>query len=153
MRNLSWAEERSWASVLQRMIVINFDINIGRAALEWNFYLILRGLQWSKIYMPPLRGLHVKQAVQHWIWAPTLTEEYCGKPQSCWPIAGLSGCKVTSSQQSGIKYINHDISPYLAAALFEHRVLFMFILWMSNEQFYIACAKSVHAYTHIRTYK
>jgi hypothetical protein len=39
------------------------------------------------------------------------TKENHGKPWSCWPVAGPSGCKLTSSQQSGIKSANPNISP------------------------------------------
>jgi hypothetical protein len=48
-----------------------------------------------------------------------MTEKNCGKPQSSWLITGPAGCKLTSGQQSGIKYTNRNISPYLAVALFE----------------------------------
>jgi hypothetical protein len=36
-----------------------------------------------------------------------------------WPVAGPSGCKLTSSQLSGIKHANPNVSPYLAVVLFE----------------------------------
>jgi hypothetical protein len=45
-------------------------------------------------------------------------EENQGNPWSICPVAGPSGCKVTSSQLSGIKYGNPNVSPYLAVALF-----------------------------------
>jgi hypothetical protein len=51
------AEDRSRVRVLLPMIGINFDIDIGRAALGGNFDLILG-------------GLHVKHAVQRGIWVP-----------------------------------------------------------------------------------
>jgi hypothetical protein len=57
--------------------------------------------------MLPLRGLHVNHAVQRGIWVPTqhfLWDE--GKPWSNWPVAGPSGCKLISSQQSDIKYVS-----------------------------------------------
>jgi hypothetical protein len=41
-----------------------------------------------------------------------------GKALSSWPVAGPFGCKLTSSQQSGINYANPNIFPYLAVALF-----------------------------------
>jgi hypothetical protein len=41
------------------------------------------------------------------------TKENHGEPWSSWPVAGPSGCKLTSSQQSGIKYASPNISPYL----------------------------------------
>jgi hypothetical protein len=55
-------------------------------------------------------------------------EENHGKPWSSWPVAGPSGCKLTSSQQSGIKYANPNVSPYLCVpALFEIKVYIFFI--------------------------
>jgi hypothetical protein len=58
------------------------------------------------------------------------------------PVVGPSGRKLTSSQKSGVKCTNPNVSPYLAAALFEKcshfsYTVFICILWMSNEQFYI----------------
>jgi hypothetical protein len=44
-------------------------------------------------------------------------EENDGKSGSSWPVAGPSGCKLTSSQQSGIEDANPNFSPYLAVAL------------------------------------
>jgi hypothetical protein len=41
------------------------------------------------------------------------TEENHEKPWSSWPVAGPSGCKLTYSQQSGIKYVNPNVCPYL----------------------------------------
>jgi hypothetical protein len=38
------------------MIGINFDINAGRAALEWNFNLTSGRLHWGKISMLLLGG-------------------------------------------------------------------------------------------------
>jgi hypothetical protein len=55
-------------------------------------------------------------------------EENHGKPRSSWPVAGPSGCKLTSSQQSGIKYANPNVSPYLCVlALFERKI-YIFLL-------------------------
>jgi hypothetical protein len=48
------------------------------------------------------------------------TKENHGKPWSRWPVTGPSGCKLTSSQQSGIKYVSPNISPYLAVALLKN---------------------------------
>jgi hypothetical protein len=36
MLTFLWAQERSWAEALLRMIEINFDINVLGAALIWN---------------------------------------------------------------------------------------------------------------------
>jgi hypothetical protein len=41
------------------------------------------------------------------------TKENHGKPWSSWPLAGPSGCKLTSSQQFGIEYASPNIIPYL----------------------------------------
>jgi hypothetical protein len=40
-------------------------------------------------------------------------KEIYGKPSSSWPVAGSSGCKLTTSQQSGINTASPNISPYL----------------------------------------
>jgi hypothetical protein len=58
-----------------------------------------------------------KHAVQRGVWVPTqhlLWDQ--GKPRkslTSWPVAGPPGCKLTSSQQSSIKYASPNISPYL----------------------------------------
>jgi hypothetical protein len=53
-------------------------------------------------------GLHEKHAVQRGIWVPlnicSGTKENHGKPWSSLPVAGPSGCKLTSSQQSGVEW-------------------------------------------------
>jgi hypothetical protein len=36
-----WGEEKSVAGALLRMVGIDFDINVGRVAWEWNFYNIV----------------------------------------------------------------------------------------------------------------
>jgi hypothetical protein len=41
------------------------------------------------------------------------TKENHEKPWSSWPVAGPSGCILTSSQQSGIKSASPNISSYL----------------------------------------
>jgi hypothetical protein len=64
-------------------------------------------------------GLQVKHAVQRGIWVPTqhLLWDH-GKSYSSWPVAGPSGCKLTASQQSSIKYTSPNISPYLCCCVF-----------------------------------
>jgi hypothetical protein len=59
----------------------------------------------AKFFVLPMGGLHVKHAVQRGIWVPTkhLLWDH-EKPWLSWPVAGPSGCKLTYSQQSGIKY-------------------------------------------------
>jgi hypothetical protein len=46
------------------------------------------------------------------------TKENHRKPWSSWPASGPSGCKLTSSQQSGIKSAKPTISPYLCCCFF-----------------------------------
>jgi hypothetical protein len=87
----------------------------------------------GEILMLPLGGLHVKHAVQHGNFGPNSAfalgqRKTAQKPRSSWPVAGPSGCKLTSSQQSGIKDANPNISPYLCCALFviqKHIFVFM----------------------------
>jgi hypothetical protein len=80
--------------------------------------------------MLPLGGLHVKHAVQRGIWGPTqhlLLDQ--GKPRKTlieFAVAGPSGCKLTSSQQSGIKYTNPNISPYLCHCFIENHLHVVF---------------------------
>jgi hypothetical protein len=84
-------------------------------------------------------------------------EEHHGKPSSSWSVAGPSGCKLTSSQQSGIKYTNPDISLSLAVRFFEKKKVYMFVFtdlsmcipWTSTKHLCITFAKRIHAYTHI----
>jgi hypothetical protein len=45
------------------------------------------------------------------------TKENHGKPWSNWPVAGLSGCKPTSRQQSGTKSASPNIIPYLCCCV------------------------------------
>jgi hypothetical protein len=52
------------------------------------------------------------------------TKENHGKPWSSWPVAGPSGCRLTSSQQSGIKYASPNTSPYLRFFSFPPPLLF-----------------------------
>jgi hypothetical protein len=59
------------------MTGINFLINAGRAALEWNFDLPFGQLHSSGILMLPLGQLHMKQAVQHGICT-------LGRAVICW---------------------------------------------------------------------
>jgi hypothetical protein len=46
------------------------------------------------------------------------TEENHGIRWWGWPVEGPSRCKLTSRQQSGMKYANPNVSSYLAVALF-----------------------------------
>jgi hypothetical protein len=46
------------------------------------------------------------------------TKENHGKSWSSWPVAGPSGCKLTTSQQSGTNTASLNISPYLCCCVF-----------------------------------
>jgi hypothetical protein len=50
------------------------------------------------------------------------TKENHGKPWSRWPVAGPSGCKLTSSQQSSIKPRALALVPFCAVALLFKRL-------------------------------
>jgi hypothetical protein len=84
-------------------------------------------------------------------------EENHGKPWSSWPVAGTSGCKLTSSRQSGTKHANPNVSPFLGVALVEKKCtcmllqtfLFMCILWMSIK---LLCTKFAKKYMPARIY-
>jgi hypothetical protein len=90
------------------------------------------------------------------------TEENHGKPWWNWPVAGPSGYKLTSSQESDIKYANPNICPYLAVDLFEKLYVFVitefsFYLHMSDEHQAIVsniCEENTCLYAHtcIQTY-
>jgi hypothetical protein len=62
--------------------------------------------------------------VSLWGALSRLSKENHGKPWSSWPVAGPSECKLTSSQQSGIKSASPNISPYLCCCVF---LLFYFL--------------------------
>jgi hypothetical protein len=86
-----------------------------------------------------------------------------GRPWWSWPVAGPSGCKLTSSQQSSITHANPNVSPYLLLLclkrkrtyLFLHLFRFMCVLWMSTKQLCTTFAKIMHAHsahTCVQTY-
>jgi hypothetical protein len=55
------------------------------------------------------------------------TKESRGKPWSSWSVAGPSGCRLTSSQESSIEFANPSVSPYqysCEAALLHKRKMF-----------------------------
>jgi hypothetical protein len=63
----------------------------------------------------------VKHVVERGIWVPTQHLLWGqGKPWSSWPVAGPSGCKLNSSQQSGIKHASPNISSHLHFFPFEN---------------------------------
>jgi hypothetical protein len=88
------------------------------------FELTLGGLYSGEILTLSMGVLHVKHAAQSgnlgtksaFVLGPRKTTENLDRVgRSLEP----SGCKLHSSQQSGIKYANPNVSPYLALALFE----------------------------------
>jgi hypothetical protein len=60
------------------------------------------------------------------------------KPWSSWSVAGPSGCKLTSSQQSGIKYVSPNINPYPCCCFFfSSPPLFLFLQVLFYKYFYV----------------
>jgi hypothetical protein len=62
------------------------------------------------------------------------TKENHWKDLSSWPVSGPSGCKLTSRQQSGIKYASPNISPYLCWFFF---LFFENICKLFSQPFYL----------------
>jgi CTP synthase (UTP-ammonia lyase) len=79
--------------------------------------------------MLPLGGLHVKHAVQCGIWVQTQNllcdQEKPRKTLIKMVVAGPSGSKLTSCQQSGIKYAIPTIIPYLCFCFIEKHLQFV----------------------------
>jgi hypothetical protein len=92
-------EERSWARVLLLMVRTDFDDNIGRGG----------GCMWS-MQCNVEYGYHLSICC-------CMTAENHGKPWSSWPVTGPSGCKLTSSQQSGINTRTVTLVPICVVAL------------------------------------
>jgi hypothetical protein len=92
------------------------------------------------------------------------TKENHGKSWSSWPVAGPSGYKLTSSQQSGMKYASPNIIPYLCflfsflSFFFENicklllQKLYLYIIWISTKP-YVTSAEVMNAYIHNYAYK
>jgi hypothetical protein len=111
--------------------------------------------------MLPLGGLHVKHAVQCGIWVATqhfLWDQ--GKPWSSWPIAGPSRCKLTSCQQSDIKYTSPNINPYLCCFFFFcfktfiscfYKHFYLYIIWISTKPC-TTSTEGMNVYLHKYTY-
>jgi hypothetical protein len=90
------------------------------------------------------------------------TKENHGEPWSSWLVAGPSGCKLASSQQSSIKYESHNISPDLCcfflflslktfiSCFYKH--FYLNIIWISTKP-YITPAEGNNAYLHKYAYK
>jgi hypothetical protein len=88
------------------------------------------------------------------------TKENYGKPWSSWPVAGPSGCKLTSSHQSGIKYASPNTSPYLCFCFFFslktftscfYKNLYLYIIWISTKPCRTP-AEGMNAYWHKYAY-
>jgi hypothetical protein len=63
------------------------------------------------------------------------TKENHGKPWSSWPVAGPSGCKLTTSQQSGVEYASPSIlslSVRLLYYSYKIRICFTDVLYSYN---------------------
>jgi hypothetical protein len=81
-----------------------------------------------------------------------------GKPWSSWPVAGPSECKLTSSQQSGIKYASPNTSPYLCFVFIFEKIyklflqkLYLYVILIST----IPCitpVEGINAYRHKYAY-
>jgi hypothetical protein len=92
------------------------------------------------------------------------TKENYGKPLSSWPVAGPSGCKLTSSQQSDIKSASPNISPCLCSFFlfflffFPQQVAFFYncfyvrTIWISTKP-RITPAEGMNAYINKYAYK
>jgi hypothetical protein len=68
------------------------------------------------------------------------TKENHRKPWSSWPVTGPSRCKLTSSQQSDIKYASPNTSPYMCFFFFFENIyklflqkLYLHIIWISTK--------------------
>jgi hypothetical protein len=96
----------SWSQVhapLEGLHPNEFQSDIRRCTLRWICLCYhWEGCMWSMKY-------NVEFGFQLSICSGT--KENHGKPWSSWPVAGPSGCKLTSSQQSVIKYTSPNTSP------------------------------------------
>jgi hypothetical protein len=82
-----------------------FQSDIRWGTLRWNFlWYHWEGCMWSM-------QCNVEFGYQLSICSGT--KENHGKCWSSWPVAGPSGCKLTSSPQFGTKYASPNTSPYL----------------------------------------
>jgi hypothetical protein len=63
------------------------------------------------------------------------TKENHGKPSSSWPVARPSGCKLSSSQQSGIKYASSNTSPYLCCCFIKKHLQVVFTIILCAYKF------------------
>jgi hypothetical protein len=80
------------------------------------------------------------------------TKENHGKPWSSWPVAGPSGSKLTTSQQSGVEYASPNITSisvrliyYKIRTQFVLQMFYIHIIWIRN----IPCTTLLEPYgTH-----
>jgi hypothetical protein len=87
------------------------------------------------------------------------TKENHRKPSSSWPVAGPSGCKLTSSQQSGIKYASPITSPYLCFFFIFFKNIYklllqkfyLYIIWISTKPC-ITPVEGMNVYRHKYAY-
>jgi hypothetical protein len=82
-----------------------FQFDIRRCTLRRNFLCY----HWEGC----MRSLQCNMEFGYQLSICSGTKENHGKTWSSWPVAGPSGCKMTSSQQSGINYMSPNASPYL----------------------------------------
>jgi hypothetical protein len=87
-----------------------FQFNIRRCTLRRNF--------WCYHWEGCMRSMQCNVEFGYQLSICSGTKENHGKPWWSWPVAGPSGCKLTSSQQSRIKYASPNISPYLCFLFF-----------------------------------
>jgi hypothetical protein len=107
---------------------------------------------WGDILMLPLGRLQVKHAVQHGIWVPTQhllrgTRENHRKLWSSWLVAVPSECKLTSNQQSGIKYASLTLVPICNAFFFEnyfYKTFYAYVILISANN--VSPRSNVHTF-------
>jgi hypothetical protein len=119
-----------WTNIGRATLGRNFDVTSGRAACE------ARSATWNSMYQ-----LSICSRI----------EENHGNPWSSWPVAGPSECKLTSRQQSGIKYANSNVSPSLCSCFIWKKSLhisftfFFFVDTLDDQQtvVYTICGGSI----------
>jgi hypothetical protein len=124
-------------------ILISCPRGFRGATSEWILNPTSGGVHEVKFLLLPLGGLHVKYAVQRGIWVPTQHLVWDqGKPRKTFiELAGrgTSGCKLTSSQQSGIKYANPNTSPYLCCFFFFFLPFLFFSFFLGGGNTFTSC--------------
>jgi hypothetical protein len=105
-----------------------FQFDIRKCTLRRNF--------WCYHWEGCMRSMQCNVEFGYQLSICSGTKENHGKPWWSWPVAGPSGCKLTSSQQSGIKYASPNTSPYLCfffLSLFVENIYKLFFL----QKFYL----------------